>query len=69
VAPNRYNRHVHTNDERLDMDEDDIAKEGFILNKVRADNEEPVRICPDISRFLRPHQVCSTLLYVRLLLF
>ncbi|KAG0626550.1 hypothetical protein M758_2G134500 [Ceratodon purpureus] len=59
VKPNRYNRHVHKNDELLDMDEDDIAEEGFILNKIRADNEESVRISPHISHFLRPHQLAG----------
>ena len=55
----RYNRHAATNEDLRDMDEDDIADEGYILNKVRAENEEPVRISPHISRFLRPHQVCK----------
>jgi len=64
VKPNRYNRNTHINDQLLDMDEDDIAGEGFILNKARADDEEPVRICPHISRFLKPHQVYYAFLYL-----
>lgn len=63
----KYNRNTHINDQLLDMDEDDVAEEGYILNKARADDEEPVRICPHISRFLKPHQVCSSFLYVLVL--
>ena len=43
------------------MDEDDIANEGYILNKARQEDEEAIRIAPSISKVLRPHQVCSTL--------
>lgn len=64
MKPNQYNRNTHINDQLLDMDEDDITEEGFVLNKARADNEEAVRICPHISRFLKPHQVCYSFLYV-----
>ncbi|XP_024393599.1 protein CHROMATIN REMODELING 20 isoform X2 [Physcomitrium patens] len=59
VKSNRQNRHMHISDELLDMDIDDIAEEGFILNKARADNEEPVRISPHISAVLRPHQLAG----------
>lgn len=69
MKSNRQNRHMHISDELLDMDIDDIAEEGFILNKARADNEEPVRISPHISAVLRPHQVCFTFVCVRLLSF
>lgn len=64
VKPNKYNRNTHINDQLLDMDEDDIADEGFILNKARSDDEEPVRICPHISLFLKPHQVYILFLYL-----
>lgn len=57
-----YNlQQAHYNAELLDMDEDDIANEGYILNKARQEDEEAIRIAPSISKVLRPHQVCSTL--------
>lgn len=60
IKPNRHKQQAHYNAELFDMDEDDIAKEGYILNKARQEDEEAVRIAPSISHVLRPHQVCST---------
>jgi hypothetical protein len=67
VKPQRHSKSLPHANEELELCNDDIAAEGYVLNKARQEDEEIVRIAPSISGHLRSHQVSSyqpTLSYI-----
>jgi transcriptional regulator ATRX len=67
VKPQRHSKCLPHANEELELCNDDIAAEGYVLNKARQEDEEIVRIGPFISGHLRSHQVSSyqpTLSYI-----
>ncbi len=59
VKPQRHSKCLPHANEELELCNDDIAAEGYVLNKARQEDEEIVRIAPSISGHLRSHQVSS----------
>ncbi|KAH9535296.1 hypothetical protein CY35_17G044900 [Sphagnum magellanicum] len=57
VKPQRHSKCLPHANEELELCNDDIAAEGYVLNKARQEDEEIVRIAPSISGHLRSHQL------------
>ncbi|CAM6012814.1 unnamed protein product [Sphagnum balticum] len=59
VKPQRHSKSLPHANEELELCNDDIAAEGYVLNKARQEDEEIVRIAPSISGHLRSHQLAG----------
>ncbi|CAK9867413.1 unnamed protein product [Sphagnum jensenii] len=59
VKPQRHSKCLPHANEELELCNDDIAAEGYVLNKARQEDEEIVRIAPSISGHLRSHQLAG----------